>query len=207
MRIVFISDTHGCHRKIEIPDGDILVHAGDCMHRGKLEELHDLNAWFGKLPHTHKVLIPGNHDWALEQDYNLCKTMMSNCITLHEEAAEVCGLHFYGSAWSPRFCNWAFNADRGAQLKTIWSRIPDNTDVLVTHGPPSGVLDVVERGGSHEGCADLMERIQVIKPKIHAFGHIHEAYGKEVINGVTYVNASIMTLKYSPKNKPIVIDI
>jgi len=116
----------------------------------------------------------------------------------------IMGLKFYGSPWQPRFCDWAFNLDPPA-LEKAWSKIPADTDILVTHGPPYGVLD---RDGDkvHCGCRKLTERLKSIGPKVHVFGHIHEGYGWTEKNGTLYANASICNVRNVPEHEAFVID-
>ncbi len=212
MRIVCVSDTHGQHREIKlIPDGDVLVHAGDCLKTGSLEELEDLNRWFGELPHPYKILIAGNHDWCFERDPERARARVTNAIYLEDSGATVEGVNFWGSPYTPRFRNWAFNADRGPDIAVHWAKIPSDTDVLVTHGPPEGIFDAVI--GSEYcfgvGCADLFARIEALSLKAHIFGHIHESHGFGIRekDGVKFANASICNARYRPLDNPIIIDI
>ena len=202
--IAFISDTHGAHWDIDVPKADIIIHAGDCLGHGTLSEVEDMNAWFGTLPHK-VILIAGNHDWVFERNVEACRKVLTNCIYLHDSSTEVCGLKVYGSPYSPRFFDWAFNLD-DQQLFQKWEQIPTEVDILVTHGPPYGILDRT-REGRDVGCHHLLTRIQKIRPRIHAFGHIHEGYGKVKKFGTTFVNASVMTRDYDPLNRAIVCKI
>src|SRR6516162_4664118 len=154
-RIVCVSDTHGRHREINIPDGDVLVHAGDLTVHGYLDELREFNAWLGTLPHRHKVVIAGNHDFCLQEQRERARPLLTHAVYLEEEAAEICGLMVYGSPWQPWFGGWAFNLHRGPELAAVWAKIPAGTDVLITHGPPAGILDQTRRGDA-VGCADLL---------------------------------------------------
>lgn len=212
MRLVCISDTHSLEWKMtsEVPDGDILLHAGDIMNSGyDSTNIIDFCRWYSAFPHKHKIFIAGNHDRMFERNPELARGIVSNYpnITyLQDESVTVEGLKIYGSPWQPEFCNWAFNLDRGADLKRVWDKIPEDTDVLITHGPPMGILDLVQYDKIHVGCEELLPRIKKIKPMLHLFGHIHETYGVFVEDETTYVNASICTLRYDPINKPIVFD-
>jgi Icc-related predicted phosphoesterase len=200
--IAFIADTHGAHWDIDVPKADILIHAGDCLGHGNITEVKDLNTWFGTLPHKFKICVAGNHDWAFQESLEACRKILTNCIYLHDSSAEVLGLKVYGSPYSPRFFDWAFNLDEH-ELAPKWALIPDDTDILVTHGPPFGILDRT-REGRDVGCAHLLARVQQVKPRIHAFGHIHEGYGMKKKHGTTFVNASVMTRDYDPLNRAIV---
>ena len=203
MRIVCISDTHNEVMTEPIPDGDILIHAGDATIRGKIREVARFAQWFNSLPHKYKVFVPGNHDFLYERDRNIADTFVKS---LQDELIQIEGLKIYGSPWQPEFYNWAFNLPRGEPLREIWSKIPDDVDLLITHGPPFGILDA-NLSGEHVGCEDLLERVKKIKPKIHIFGHIHEGYGQTEIDGTTFINASICDQDYVPGRKPIVINL
>lgn len=201
MRIVAISDTHGYHRKISVPDGDILIHAGDITSRGELSTLVDFNLWLGELPHKYKVCIAGNHDFLAESDPELWHSTLTNSFYLVDESVEIEGLVIWGSPYQPWFHNWAFNLARGAKLQEKWKMIPSNVDILLTHTPPFGVLDEVD--GRSVGCADLRTRLKEISPKLHIFGHIHEGYGEMTAGKTKFVNASICDVGYLPSNKPV----
>ncbi len=200
MRIVAISDTHGQHRRISIPDGDILVVAGDWTYG---EQISSLNVFFRGLPHKHKVLIAGNHDFILERHPEAAGEL-KDCLYLMDSSVTVMGLKFYGSPWQPRFFDWAFNLDR-PELKTVWAKIPSDTDILITHGPPYGILDV-NNERHHCGCHELAERLKTVRPKLHIFGHIHEGYGWKEVNGTLYVNASICNVRNVPHKEAVIID-
>jgi Icc-related predicted phosphoesterase len=210
MRIVCISDTHALHNEMEhsIPEGDILIHAGDCTNVGDLPDLIDFKRFLNKQPHKYKVVISGNHDWCFSNFAWAGNIIIDqNTFYLRDCFIEIEGLKIYGSPYTPNFYNWAFMEDDKTELKRRWSFIPNDTDVLVTHGPPFYILDRTE-DLDRAGSQTLEERLQDLKNlKLHVFGHIHEAYGVKTINKTTFVNASICTRKYKPKNKPIVIDL
>jgi len=206
MRIVAISDTHGLHEDLIIPDGDVLIHAGDLTSQGKLSQIKEFNSWFGSHPHKHKIAIAGNHDWVLQTVPEEAKNLLTSCIFLQDSGVEVNGLKIYGSPWQPVFFNWAFNLPRGKSLQKVWSKIPTDVDVLITHGPPFGILDLVP-SGEHVGCEDLKRRLCELNLRAHIFGHIHEGYGTKTINDCKFVNASTCTNRYQPLNLPIVIDL
>lgn len=209
MRIVCISDTHGQLHKLpaRIPDGDVLIVAGDICLGGTDVELQLFDEYLENLPHRHKLLVAGNHDWPLQEaDSHQFFKLLESVIYLEDSGIEIDGLKFWGSPWQPEFCNWAFNLPRGRQLAEVWAQIPDDTDVLITHSPPYGILDRIDTG-EHVGCEDLETALERVKPKLHIFGHIHEDYGMLTINGTTFVNASICDGRYQPINVPIVIDL
>jgi Icc-related predicted phosphoesterase len=167
MKLVFISDTH--NRKISVPDGDVLIHCGDATSMGKVDEIIKFNAWMGTFPHATKLFIPGNHDWLLERDPALARELLFNMTVLIDEAIEIGGVKFYGSPWQPFFFAWAFNLSRFGELKEKWALIPNDTEVLITHGPPAGILDTVinyrsSNNGESVGCHDLLQRVRDINP-------------------------------------------
>ena len=205
MRIVCLSDTHGFHEGLDVPDGDLLLHAGDATKHGSLEEVAAFNGFLGTLPHPHKVVIAGNHDWAFEKEPVLARDLITNACYLQDEEAVVAGVRIWGSPWQPWFYDWAFNLERGPALVAKWDLIPTGTDVLLTHGPPLGHGDRTT-SGNPEGCADLLEAIRRVRPRLHVFGHIHEGYGQTREGDTLCVNASICTVAYRPTNPPVVID-
>lgn len=206
-KIVFISDTHGQHDRLVLPNGDILVHAGDFSQRGKPEEVADFLTWMSAQPFEYRILIAGNHDFLAETDPELFLSMLpSNVIYLNDSGCEVAGIRFWGSPITPWFFDWAFNRKRGGEIQQHWNLIPPDTDILVTHGPPYGILDRVVRDGSPVGCRNLMRTVQEIRPKIHVFGHIHEGYGDTTIEGVRYINAAVLDERYRMVNAPVVVE-
>lgn len=209
MEIVCISDTHGLHREVSVPDGDMLIHAGDCTHGfGDRLDLGDFNDWLGELPHRHKILIAGNHDWIFQRKPEEARKTITNAVYLQDEAVELEGLKVYGSPWQPEFFDWAFNLPRGEALREVWAKIPDDTQILVTHGPPKGIRDALP-DGAMVGCEELAARVrQLSQLRLHVFGHIHCAYGKAGVLGEReFVNAAICSEAYKPVHRPIVVEI
>lgn len=206
MRIVCLSDTHNLHDRITVPEGDLLIHAGDATMRGTLEEIVVFDAWLASLPHRHKVVVAGNHDFLFEREPALARQLLRSAVYLQDSGVELDGLELWGSPWQPWFFDWAFNLRRGAPLREKWDLIPESTDVLITHGPPHGILDRVD-GGELVGCEELLQAILRCRPRLHVFGHIHEGYGQEKRDGVTFVNASNCNRAYRPVNPPVVVDL
>jgi len=203
VKIVAISDTHTYHDFIDLPAGDILVHMGDFCLRGDRGEYDKFVDWFVKQPHRYKVFIAGNHDRILEREK---LPVPDGVYYLEDSAIEIEGIKFYGSPWLPEFFNWAFNLPRGRPLQEKWVQIPEDTQVLLTHGPPHKILD--QCPGGSVGCEDLLERVlHLPKLQYHMFGHIHESYGTEVFGSTMFVNASICNGRYAPINAPIVLEI
>lgn len=238
LKIVALSDTHGHHREVTVPAGDVLVYAGDFMTCGrKFSEVVDFANWFIHQPHKHKVLIAGNHDIFMEHSEPTCLAQFHNQLDynrfqfhyLRDSGCEIEGFKFWGSPYQPRFFNWAFNCDRGADIKRHWDLIPNDTDVLITHGPPDGILDqawpdhavtdlqkYTERilsPSMHCGCEELRKAVDHISPKAHIFGHIHGSYGHDksleyYAPKVThFYNVSIVNEQYNPVNEPQVFEL
>jgi predicted phosphohydrolase len=206
LRVICLSDTHSRHDEIDVPPGDILIHAGDFTIAGAIEEIAAFNRWLGTLPHVHKVIIAGNHDLIFQDSPALARSLITNATYL-EDSHTVCeGLKIYGSPWQPWFMDWAFNLPRGRALEEKWELIPPDTDILVTHGPPFGILDDVPRS-EHVGCEALLDAVQWVKPLLHVFGHIHYSYGVAEQWGIRFCNASVCDEAYRPVNEPLVFDI
>lgn len=215
MRIVCISDTHGKLAALSVPDGDLLVHAGDATKRGTREELQRFNDDLEGLRDRFRaiVFVPGNHDFLCEHDPEGSAALLPAATVLSDRALTFEGLRLYGSPWQPWFCDWAFNFPRddgGRAAAATWARIPDDVELLVTHGPPRGILDRTARG-DEAGCPALRARLEALSSlRLHVFGHIHEAYGETgdaLPRGVRFVNASSCTLRYEPLNAPVVVDL
>jgi Icc-related predicted phosphoesterase len=218
MRITFISDTHNKHKQVTstLPGGDLIIHAGDATSMGYKHEIQQFLKWFDSLDnYTNKIFIAGNHDWGFQDDPDTCKELLDfyNKVTYLQDNVEVIGEDYqtavkvYGSPWQPEFYNWAFNLPRmGSELGQKWGEIPQNTDILVTHGPSWGNLDTVIGQGVPLGCELLTERIKVIKPKIHVCGHIHTGYGYKFDGDTHYFNAAVLDERYDFTQKPMTVD-
>lgn len=212
MRLVLISDTH--NRAVKLPDGDTLIHSGDWTNRGTQKEIEAFVEWIAGAPHRNKIVVAGNHDIGMQTNAALRLLVGSRGITyLQDSAVYFDGLKFYGSPWQPWFNDWAFNLPRGGtELVTRWGWIPNDTDVLITHGPPMYILDR-NTAGEHVGCEALRDRVGALKLRLHVFGHVHESYG--IVKhpdvggrpGTVFVNASTCDLGYRPVNKPVVVDL
>jgi Icc-related predicted phosphoesterase len=207
MKIVAISDTHNRHHKLEVPAGDILIHAGDVTSQGKQSQVEDFLKWFSKQPHPHKIFIAGNHDFFFERmPDNYIKSLIPENVTyLNDSGMTIEGIKIWGSPVQPWFYDWAFNRQRGADILKHWDLIPADTDILITHGPVHGILDKTI-DGTHVGCVDLMNTVRSIRPKYFICGHIHEAYGKAETIGTTYINASVLDVQYQLVNQPFVFE-
>lgn len=195
IRVVCISDTHNSHSlQPPLPDGDILIHAGDLTNSGTRQELDDALFWLESQPHPHKFFIAGNHDTCLADPdipHYISSTYPS--LTYLPEASAIVTirgrtLRVYGSPYTPKHGSWVFQYPRvsprlyspsencESESTNIWSRIPLLTDILVTHGPPFGHLDL-----DKAGCYSLLTALWRVRPKLHVFGHIHAARGVEFV--------------------------
>lgn len=215
MKIVLISDTHTQHNKIQVPDGDLIIFSGDLSYHGYDHEILAFLKWYSELPHTHKVMIAGNHDFGFESKSAWCREVMpTNIHYLNDSGVTIEGINIWGSPITPWFHSWAFNRFRGLDISKHWELIPKGTDILITHGPAHKHGDKIRpehvRVGEtqHIGCKDLLHYIKKIKPKLHVFGHIHECSGFMKSNGKTlFVNASSLDANYKPVvSEGIVID-
>lgn len=219
-RITFISDTHTKHRELNLPGGDVLIFGGDLMNSGySKNEIEDFLRWFRIQDYDFFIFIAGNHDRLFENKPELIEELLFGYedldylqdsginITNHEDLSDK--FLVYGSPWQPEFCNWAFNLPRnGTELESKWNQIPEDTDILITHGPPQGHLDI--SGAPYNegdlGCELLRVKVDEIKPKIHVFGHIHGSHGYKFHNGTHFINASVLNERYEVVNKPMTID-
>lgn len=230
MKLICTSDTHGKFAKLRYVPGDVLVLAGDIlpnisMHkhtdaRLQLMYLEDTFAPFliaaGRL-YKHIVLVPGNHDRCFEAWPKECRAVIDKTPAklLIDEAVTIEGRKFYGSPWTPWFFgeHWSFNFPRSENdlarkhMQDTWAKIPDDTDVLVTHGPPYGIRDLAP-GNRRVGCPFLTEAIiDRVKPTVHVFGHIHQQHGTTFIDSTRYVNVAALNDKYELVNQPVEIEI
>lgn len=213
MKMTFISDTHGKHEHLTskaynniLGSGDVLVHAGDCTNVGKVGEIKDFLDWFSNTDYTHKIFIAGNHDFGFELVHDIAPEYKEKGVHyLFDNEVVIDGVKFYGSPWQPEFYDWAFNLPRGEKLAEKWALIPQDTDILITHGPAYGMLDWVP-SNQQVGCQDLFHRIMEVQPKIHVCGHIHCAYGQKYFNNVEFLNASVLNERYQHENKPIKLE-
>lgn len=214
--LIFISDTHTKHSLITQQlldlhssyENSILIHSGDISYKGKLGEVMDFLQWFSGLPFKHKIMISGNHDFLFERESSLAKDILRdqfpNVTYLQDSGVEIDGLKIWGSPITPWFYDWAFNRF-DSEINLHWDMIPEDTEVLITHGPPYKILDKIY-SGLNVGCPSLSKRITNLPNlKIHAFGHIHEANGTHLEGNVIYVNSSIVNLDYEVSNHPILI--
>ena len=219
MKFVCISDTHNQHKLLTIPDADMIIHSGDSTSTGTITEITEFCEWYGKLPHKYKILIAGNHDWGFQKKYKKCKQICEDngIIYLQDSSIVIEGIKIHGSPQTPEYFGWAFNCWRTKREEELnyeyhggykwigryWKLIPDDTDILITHGPPNGILDGLERTYENVGCVELMKKVLEIKPKYHIFGHIHGQSGEVQLFGTHFINASSLGEDYKPNNKKL----
>lgn len=237
MRLVCISDTHGLHRDLSLPQGDILIHAGDLTYLGRdRRQIEDFAEWSANLPFKHVIVVAGNHDYLFDSrrdgylPYGMKREHFlsighrylveawrsiggSHCHYLEDMLLSVEGIRFYGSPYQRPCGDMAFTVDDDDDLIPVWDRIPLDTDILVTHMPPLGIFDKVKGGRGQVlredlGCGHLINKIRKLNGlKVHIFGHIHESYGMETIAGVKFINASICGSNHKIINPPIVFEL
>ena len=209
-KIVCISDTHQKHRKLEIPNGDILLCGGDFSWRGGREEVVEFSSWLSTLNHPYKILIAGNHETTFdpakpEFDPGI-RDLIQGVSYLENTSVEIEGLKIWGSPYSSEYCNWAFSLKTAEDAEAMWARIPDDTDVVLIHGPPYGIGDELFNG-SHVGCRALLARLMKIQPRLVVSGHFHAGYGLRQVGKTTFVNAACVDVGYTTVNQPIVVEV
>ena len=230
-RIVCISDTHELHHQLNLPDGDILIHCGDILfanytnysEKKSIQKIIKFNEWLGTLPHKHKIIVAGNHDYCFEQiGQESVRKLLTNATYLINERINI----KFGDKEIKLFCspysipnskfstNRAFQCERDEIGKKVWNKIPDDIDVLVTHHMPDGYL------GTDKGCVELLKIIKerCLNMKYHVFGHWHGTYGVKfgVDNGkdfknenrenVCFINASSVDDFIAQLHPPVVFD-
>lgn len=202
LKIIAFSDTHSRRPWFRIPEGDVLIFAGDMTLHGRLDEVVKFNEFLGRLPHPHKLVIAGNHDTCFQTYPAESRARLTNAIYLEDQSVTIQGVEFYGTPWQPVFRDMAFNLPREA-LRAKWDQIPASTDVLITHTPPHGRHDRTFFG-SRVGCRELREAVERLQPALHLFGHIHEAHGQSTNGQTVFANVSICNLIYMPVRRPFV---
>jgi len=203
VRIVLISDTHELHREIDVPDGDILIHAGDfSMMSRSAAAIQDFDDWLGEQPHRFKVVVPGNHEFAFVDPAR--RGLVANAHLLINDNIDVMGLRIWGSP-TTQLLGAAFGRPSALQRRALYSQIPADTDVLITHGAPYGILDRAPGTPHHEGCRELLDAVVRVKPKLHVFGHVHSCYGLAENDHTTFVNAALLGRDGGIEQPPVVL--
>lgn len=206
MKLICIGDTHNKHRELILPEGDVLIHAGDCTDAGTLRETRDFLEWFSAQPHRHKILVAGNHDYFFEKSSSeeVAGILPENVHYLQQSGLELEGVHFWGSPYTPGSGRWAFQGERGSAMSRFWKVIPSTTDVLITHGPPYGIMDQIS-DNTHIGCKELLQKVKEVQPQVHISGHLHNAYGVVNIGGTRFVNCSSLDERLRSIHPPLSI--
>ena len=202
MRILHISDTHGLHRKPILPEADVLVHSGDFTFAGAESEAYDFMEWLISLPYNNKVFIAGNHDDCMFGAASI-SGLPANVHYLCNSGVTLCGISFYGV---PLLMGDILSGDYDAMI----AKIPNKTDVLITHQPPFGILDSCESDGTrrHFGDRLLLERVNAVRPKLHLFGHNHNSYGTVSAGDTIFSNAAVLDNGYNMKPvRPTLLDV
>ena len=207
-----MSDTHGRHQNLKVPDGDVLIHAGDFCRWGSRSDVHEFAEWFSDFPHERKIAIAGNHDIALQKylGYGHMLRMYEIEYLEDTQSATQDGPKIWGSPFTPPFQSWAFMLEEDV-LARKFALIPYDVDVLVTHGPPAGTLDFTDLERVHAGSHSLTSRIDELmhskdRKLVHILGHIHERWGSETNGGYHGYNVAICDFKYNPVNPCTVIE-
>ena len=213
MKLTFISDTHTKHETLNLSGGDVLIHSGDFMNSGyRRDDIMDFLDWFIDQPYKQKIFIAGNHDrWFQdnpEESKQILDSVYGGLVTyLEDSGTKIGNVSVWGSPWQPEFMDWAFNLPRqGTELNDKWNLIPENTDILITHGPPYGYLDKLPNIPENLGCELLRERVKEVKPKIHVFGHIHYGHGYTTNGDTHFINAAVLNEEYQHKHKPLNVE-
>ena len=222
MQVICTSDFHGNLPINVIPEGDILLIAGDICpaYHTVVQSIPMQQKWLESkfLPWIKSVkeknnikdvvLVAGNHDWILSRKHprDICPGLNEEIIYLQDSFVEINGLKIYGSPWQLPFCDWAFNKSE-IQLEVIWESIPKDTDILLSHSPPYGILDITTLSNENIGSHSLLKKIKEIKPKLVVFGHNHSGYGIHKEDDITFINATLLDEQYQMVNKPISIEI
>jgi Icc-related predicted phosphoesterase len=205
LRLVCIADTHGHHGSLSVPGGDVLIHAGDFTLGEGIENIREFDRWLGTLPHRHKILIAGNHDFVFARTTAFARGLIQNAIYLQGESVQIEGAKIFGSPYTPRCGAGAFHLSE-EKLEEHWRKMDDDSDIVVTHGPPLGVLDTTARARS-AGDGTLGARIGKIDPAVHVFGHIHEGHGIVSRGRTTFINAAVLRSMGSLEHGATVIDL
>ena len=197
MKILHLSDTHGCHHRLrDLPEADMVVHSGDFCMVGSEEEAIDFLNWFCDMPYRHKIFICGNHDDCL-YGANI-DGLDNNVHYLCNSAIEIDGVKFYGV---PMFMGDCIT-DRQSRN---YANIPTDTDILITHSPAFGILDFDD--DINYGSEELLQAVTNVNPRIHLFGHIHKRHGITTIGTTIFSNGAIVNEDYSILNHPNVIEL
>ena len=208
MRLVVVGDTHGMHEELGTLEGDVLVHCGDFCDgfREDPRDIANVDSWFERQRFELILCVGGNHDFGAQRRVDCGEPVFQHAVWLLDQAYVHRGVKFYGSPWLPHLQAWAFYQS-AENLCAKWALIPDDTDVLVTHTPPFGILDQPRSRNINCGCPHLLERVEVVKPRFHLFGHNHASAGVQENHSTKFVNASVVDSSVSVVHSPVTLDI
>jgi Icc-related predicted phosphoesterase len=228
MKILFISDSHTFHKEIPkewLVEADAICISGDICLEGSHHEALNFFEWLDSLSYKHKIFTVGNHDICFDEAHPRFSRFKNNHEKYKGEAiddirskipegihflensgVELDGLKFWGFPQTPEFYSWAFNVPRGEEIAKYTDQVPEDTDILLTHGPPNEILDMTMEG-VYAGCEELAKRVKIVKPLVHSFGHIHEARGSDEQDGTLFLNSSVVNVRYYMVNRPYLVDI
>jgi predicted phosphohydrolase len=207
LKIACLSDTHELHRSVDLPPCDLLIHSGDWTFFSRSRtQIEDFNDWLGEqYAPLGRVLCPGNHEEYLVRDPQL-RSLTPNGTVLVNEKLSIKGLKLWASPVTP-FSSGAFSIPDAVGRARRYAQIPRGTNILITHGPPYGILDCSPGSQDHRGCPELLEAVERIKPKLHVFGHIHAGYGIHQAPDTTFVNAALLGAGGDIANRPILLSL
>lgn len=219
MKIWLISDTHGEHESLDLPKVDAVIHCGDESNHGNAwmnePEARRFFDWYSALEIPTKVFVPGNHSTAIEQGLIRASDYPEVRFLIHD-SMQWNGLKIFGSPYTPEFFNWAYMKAR-SQLDIVWQSIPDDVDILITHGPPKGIMDetadMYTGKPVHVGSKSLMRHVEErIRPRIHSFGHIHDEPGINNFGTITrgatqFINCACCNLTGGLEHHGVIVDL
>uniref|UniRef100_A0A8R1HLY1 Metallophos domain-containing protein n=2 Tax=Caenorhabditis japonica TaxID=281687 RepID=A0A8R1HLY1_CAEJA len=215
LKVVCISDTHEQLHNVSVPDGDVLIHAGDFTNNGNDSELIKFNEEMARFPHKYKLVVAGNHELGFDPLENQNQRLpadrglgteagyelLTNVTYLQDKEITIEGIKFFGSSYHP-LNGFPFYRTRATELAECWKAVPNDTDVLITHTPPLGYLD--QFGEERWGCKDLLYTVERIKPAYHIFGHVHEQHGCLSNGDTTFINAAQCNKGNVIQTRPII---
>jgi Icc-related predicted phosphoesterase len=203
VRVIVFGDTHEHHRDVSVPDGNLLIHVGDITRNSfSPRAIQDFDAWLRHLPHQYKIVIPGNHDYGLADP--AWQKLITSAILLINNGVELMGLKIWGTPITP-VDHGHFGGETAADRERQFRRIPDETNIIISHGPPHGILDCEPGGAIPQGCRELLRAVKRINPLLNAFGHIHGASGVVQSGKTLFVNAAVAGRNGYPVRKPRLI--
>jgi predicted phosphohydrolase len=209
VRIICISDTHGQHAGLRVPDGDILIHAGDFMTYGNApREIIDFNTWLARQPPAHKIVIAGNHDRLFESHPMPARALITNAIYLEDFGCRSGRPEVLGIACAAAFQQLGIQRPAWPADTKVLGQNPDWDGCPCNSRTAFGILDQSSPMTDHLGCEELAEVVANIAPRLHVFGHIHGGQGRmHGSNGCEFVNASVLNEHYMLVSEPEIVDL